>query len=117
MIKVRDDAAIRTITLSRVHKANALTSEMLAALVAAFDAPDVHAIVLTGEGSVFSAGADLDAAKAGLARDPIWETLSSRIAALPCLTIAALNGTVAGGAMGMVLACDIRLSAPSANFF
>ena len=33
------------------------------------------------------------------------------------MTIAALNGTVAGGAMGMVLACDIRISVPEANFF
>ena len=33
------------------------------------------------------------------------------------MTIAALNGTVAGGAMGMVLACDIRISVPDAKFF
>ena len=43
--------------------------------------------------------------------------LSGAIAALPCLTIAALNGTLAGGAMGMVLACDLRLAAPGAKFF
>jgi len=33
------------------------------------------------------------------------------------LTIAALNGTLAGGAMGMVLACDLRLAVPTAKFF
>ena len=37
---------------------------------------------------MFSAGADLDEARAGLATDPVWERLSGRIAALPCLTIA-----------------------------
>ena len=43
--------------------------------------------------------------------------MSSAIASLPCLTIAALNGTVAGGAMGMVLACDIRIATPEAKAF
>jgi enoyl-CoA hydratase/carnithine racemase len=47
----------------------------------------------------------------------VWETLSSSIAAFPGLTIAALNGTVAGGAMGMALACDLRLAVPEAAFF
>lgn len=36
---------------------------------------------------------------------------------MPCLTVAALNGTLAGGAFGMVLACDLRLSVPAASFF
>ena len=68
-------------------------------------------------GAVFSSGADLDAAKAGLATDPIWERLSAAIANLPGLTVAALNGTVAGGAFGMVLACDLRVAVPTAKFF
>ena len=59
----------------------------------------------------------MDAARAGLATDQVWEALSSRIAALPCLTIAALNGTLAGGAFGMALACDIRLAVAEAKFF
>jgi len=117
MIEIADRGALRIITLNRPEKANALNRDMLAGLLAAFDAPAARAIVLTGTGKVFSAGADLDAARAGLATDPIWQQLSSRIAALPCLTIAALNGTVAGGAFGMVLACDIRLSVPQAQFF
>ncbi|MGB3280186.1 MAG: enoyl-CoA hydratase/isomerase family protein, partial [Pseudorhodobacter sp.] len=54
---------------------------------------------------------------AGLATSPVWERLSGAIAALPCLTIAALNGTLAGGAMGMALACDLRLAVPAAKFF
>ena len=112
---------IGRITIARPDKANSLTAEMLAALTEAFEAlaaePGLRAVILTGAGKVFSAGADLEAARAGLALSPEWERLSSRIAAMPCLTIAALNGTVAGGAMGMVLACDLRLAVPDAKFF
>lgn len=107
-----------TVTLNRPDKANALTEEMLTALVeTAQDATEARGLILTGAGSVFSAGADLEAARAGLATSGLWEALSGAIARLPGLTIAALNGTLAGGAMGMALACDIRLSVPRARFF
>ena len=66
---------------------------------------------------MFSAGADLDAARAGLAVDPVWERLSGAIVACPALTVAALNGTAAGGALGMVLACDLRVAVPGASMF
>ncbi len=114
-------AGIGRITISRPARANSLTGAMLADLTAGFDAlaaqPDLRAVILTGEGVVFSAGADLDEARAGLALSPEWERLSARVASMPCLTIAALNGTVAGGALGMVLACDLRLAVPGAKFF
>lgn len=118
MIRVQDEGALRIVTLDRPEKANALTGAMLEALVAAVEgAAGARALILTGTGRVFSAGADLDAARAGLATSPLWEALSSRLAALPALTIAALNGTVAGGAMGMALACDIRVAVPGAQAF
>ncbi|MFN3723722.1 MAG: enoyl-CoA hydratase/isomerase family protein [Paracoccaceae bacterium] len=120
MIEVQFDGPLLTLTLNRPAKANALTRSMLEEIddVLSLAGPKtVHAVILTGAGHVFSAGADLDDARAGLAVDPIWERLSTRVAGLPCLTIAALNGTLAGGAMGMVLACDLRLSVPKAKFF
>ena len=119
MIETARDGALWTVTLNRPEKANSLTREMLEALVAVVDEADgqAKALVLTGAGKVFSAGMDLDGAKTGLATDPVWEALSGRIAALPCLTIAALNGTLAGGAFGMALACDLRLAVPEARFF
>ena len=80
-------------------------------------ATEARALILTGRGKVFSAGADLDAARAGMATSPDWERLSSAIAALPGLTIAALNGTLAGGATGMALACDLRIAVAGAKFF
>ena len=121
MIETSGDGALRVLTIDRQDKANSLTRDMLETLAEAVEAisadPSANALVLTGRGKVFSAGADLEAAKAGLALDPVWERLSSAIAQAPCLTIAALNGTAAGGALGMVLACDLRVSVPGANIF
>ncbi|MBC7155401.1 MAG: enoyl-CoA hydratase/isomerase family protein [Rhodobacteraceae bacterium] len=109
-----------TVTLNRPEKANALTQAMLtrlAEIVGNAGRDGARALILTGAGKVFCAGADLEAAKAGLARDGVWERLSGALAALPCLTVAALNGTLAGGAFGMTLACDLRIAVPGARFF
>jgi enoyl-CoA hydratase/carnithine racemase len=118
MISEDRQGDLTLITLNRPDKANALTPEMLEALcVAVEDAQDSKALILTGVGKVFSAGADLDAARAGLATSPLWERLSGAIARYRGLSIAALNGTLAGGAMGMALACDLRICVPGAKFF
>ncbi|MGB2201108.1 MAG: enoyl-CoA hydratase/isomerase family protein [Pseudooceanicola atlanticus] len=118
MIEIAREDALTIITIDRQDKANSLTGEMLSDLAEAFEnAKDSRAIILTGRGKVFSAGADLEEARAGLATSPLWERLSGALAAAPGLTIAALNGTLAGGAMGMALACDIRLAVPGAKFF
>jgi enoyl-CoA hydratase/carnithine racemase len=109
-----------TVTIDRPDKANSLTGAMLEELADIADRAGrdgARALILTGRGKVFSAGADLDEARAGLATSPVWERLSGAIAALPCLTIAALNGTLAGGAFGMALACDLRIAVPEAKFF
>ena len=118
MIRIERDGGLWTITLDRPDKANALTEDMLETLCHLVeDAQEAQALVLTGTGRVFSAGADLEAARAGLATSPLWERLSGAIAAHPGLTIAALNGTAAGGSLGMVLACDLRVSVPGARLF
>jgi enoyl-CoA hydratase/carnithine racemase len=118
MIRHSQDGDCWTVTIDRPDKAGALTREMLTELAdIAEAAQDAKLFILTGTGRVFSAGADLDAAKAGLATDPVWERLSGAIAGLNGLSIAALNGTVAGGAFGMALACDLRISVAAAKFF
>ncbi len=118
MIDLNKDGDLWTVTLRRSGKANSLTKAMLVQLAEiAESAVAAKVLVITGEGRVFSAGADLDEARAGLATDAIWERLSAAIAAAPCLTIAALNGTLAGGAFGMALACDLRIAVPTAKFF
>jgi len=118
MIRCERDDGVWTVIIDRPEKANSLTAQMLGELAdIAEAAQDARVLVVTGAGKVFSAGADLDAARAGLATSPDWERLSGALSALPCLTIAALNGTVAGGAMGMVLACDLRVAVSEAKFF
>ncbi|MDO9524649.1 MAG: enoyl-CoA hydratase/isomerase family protein [Gemmobacter sp.] len=120
MIRLDVEGALWIVTIDRADKANSLTTAMLgdlAGIASRAASEGVRALILTGNGRVFSAGADLDQARAGLATHPVWEQLSGALAALPCLTIAALNGTLAGGAMGMALACDLRIAVPDAKFF
>lgn len=120
MIRCRHDDGLTLLTIDRPYKANSLTGAMLRDLIdAVADAARLRsrALILTGTGRVFSAGADLDEARAGLAAAPEWDALSSAIDRLPALTVAALNGTLAGGAFGMALACDLRLAVPETRFF
>ena len=122
MIRIEKDGPLWTAVIDRPDKANSLTLDMLERLAefaenACDNSDTVRVIVLSGQGKVFSAGADLDEARAGLATSPVWERLSGAIAAFPGLSIAALNGTLAGGAMGMALACDLRIAVPNAKFF
>ena len=120
MIGVEDRGGARVLVLDRADKANALTRAMLAELdaqVARAAAEGVAVLVITGKGKVFSAGADLEGMAHGLGQAPEWEVLSGRIAGFAGFTVAALNGTLAGGAFGMALACDCRVAVPGAEFF
>ncbi|MBL4768707.1 MAG: enoyl-CoA hydratase/isomerase family protein [Rhodobacteraceae bacterium] len=119
MIEFTQRDGLWVITINRPHKANSLTRVMLTELVEIVEsAVQARALILTGVGKVFSAGADLDEVQTeGLAKSDLWERLSGAISALPGLTIAALNGTLAGGANGLALACDLRIAVPTAKFF
>lgn len=118
MIDLEKQGGLWRITIKRPAKANSLTKDMLKQLLEiAKSARAAKVLVITGHGNIFSSGADLDQARAGLATDPIWERLSNAVASAPCLTIAAINGTLVGGAHGMVLACDLRIAVPDAQFF
>ncbi len=119
MIRIERNGGLLKATLNRPEKANSLTGKMLHDLISAVrDARrETNVLVITGAGKVFSAGADLDEARAGLATSNLWEDLSGALADLPCLTVAALNGTLAGGAFGIALACDLRIATEGASFF
>lgn len=107
-----------TLRINRPSKANSLTEDMLSELADCVLASRAQVLILTGEGAVFSAGADLDDVKTkGLATSPEWERLSQAVADFQGLSVAALNGSCAGGALGMVLACDLRIAVQEAKFF
>lgn len=118
MIDVDVSGGRLTLGINRPDKANALTEAMLSDLADAVEGAESRVIVLTGVGTVFSAGANLEDVRHGtLATSSQWERLSSAVAAFRGLSVAALNGSCAGGALGMVLACDLRIAVPSAKFF
>ena len=119
MIVLEKDGDLWVARIDRPEKAGALTAGMLEELAQIAETAQTGArvLILTGTGKVFSAGMDLEAAKAGLATSTVWERLSGALVAHPGLTICALNGTVAGGAVGMALACDLRVAVPGAKIF
>jgi len=124
MIKTSHQDGHWKVTLNRPDKANALTLSMLKDIAnvatSAHQDPALRSFVITGAGErVFCAGADVSSGEDmyDFTRDPLWASASQNIADLPCLTIAALNGTLAGGGFALALACDIRISTPQAKFF
>ena len=124
MIDVSSENGQWKVVLNRPDKANALTPAMLRAIAetasAAHADPELRSFVITGAGErVFCAGADVSGGEDMFAftRDPVWVEASQGIANLPYLTIAALNGTLAGGGFALALACDLRIATPEAKFF
>jgi enoyl-CoA hydratase/carnithine racemase len=141
-----DASGIATITLDRPDKLNALNKMMLGDLIAAFDATDaddaVRAVIVTGSGRAFCAGADLsdggatfDYAKSGAwngADSPTrpdgstdWSNpvvrdgggiLSLRIFASKKPVIGAINGSAVGVGVTMTLPMDFRLASDTARF-
>lgn len=114
---------VLVVTLERAERANAYTSGMLRALENVLEEfagePSIRGAVLTGEGSVFCAGADLD--ELGSAPpERALSLLSRRVfdawAQAPWPTAAAINGPAVAGGFELALACDIRVASPAAIF-
>jgi enoyl-CoA hydratase/carnithine racemase len=120
----RTDTVV-TLTLNRADKLNAIDSPMLDALAEILGEieadPSCRAVVLTGAGRAFSAGADI---KEWTALDPqtfsrVWgqrgHVLFDRVAALRPPVIAAINGITFGGGLELALCADIRIAATVAR--
>lgn len=114
-------AGVLTLSLNRPERANAFNHELIAELQAAFAQAardsQTRVIVLTGVGRAFSAGQDIEEMRAGgdslSYREHLHKTynpLVLQIRQIEKPVIAALNGPCAGAALGIALACDLRLA-------
>ena len=118
-------SGVLTITLNH-PKANAFTEEMIFSIQKIFkDAADdaqVRCVLLTGSGNIFSAGHDLGEVfqvRNESFRDHLAWTFNPLILQIRSLekpVIAAINGPVAGAALGVALACDLRIASEEAQF-
>ncbi|MGW2045010.1 enoyl-CoA hydratase/isomerase family protein [Streptomyces sp. NPDC001858] len=130
-VEITTDHHVTHLALNRPETLNALTPEardhLIGLLAAASADPDVRAVILTGTGRGFCAGADLRGSGGGAAGERIAGDVSRTLrvgaqrliaAVLDCEkpVIAAVNGTAAGLGAQLALACDLVLAAESARF-
>lgn len=126
----QQDGAVLTITMNRPDKLNALTDQLLHELNLAFEQAgndtSVRAVILTGAGRGFCAGADLAEGVARGVGTPDfsfeehltanYNPLILRIRSLAKPVIAAINGVAAGAGMSIAVACDLKIASENASF-
>ena len=124
--------AVAIATLNRPQALNSFTRQMHRELVAAMERveanPGIRALVITGAGRGFCAGADLsefdfapgpdliERANPGPVIDQAFNPTVRRLQALRVPTIAAVNGVAAGAGASLAMTCDIAIAAPGASF-
>lgn len=119
LTQVEDRVAL--ITVNDPDRRNAVTADISAALRTAIesaeDDPDVHALIVTGAGKAFCAGADLSALGAAT-EDGLRIIYDGFLALADCSlpTIAAVNGPAVGAGLNLALAADVRIAGPTALF-
>ena len=118
---------VATVTMKRAEVHNAFNVQLIQDLQAAFSDlstdEKLHAVVLTGDGPSFSAGADLSMMKASatfsheqnLSDSLRLADLFDTINRCPCPVVARVNGTAMGGGAGLISVCDIVIAAESAR--
>jgi enoyl-CoA hydratase len=118
MIAVQWYDRVAEVTIRRPEKRNALTIELCDRLTEAVRGAldgNARALVLTGEGTSFCSGADLDAVYTPEFRTALYRMLHV-VADAPVPVIAAVNGPAIGAGTQLALAADLRIVAPSAVF-
>ena len=122
------DHGVGTLTLNRPEKLNAFTADMVDEGVRALrhlvEREDVRAILVTGAGNGFCAGADVDELRLVLEHDDTAlarrlvdgsRQIGRLIRSAPQPVIAAINGVAAGGGANLALACDLRIASDTAR--
>ena len=131
-VLVEQDGAVAILTLNRPQTLNSFTRQMHHELWAALDQveanPAIRALVLTGAGRAFCAGADLSEfdfaegpdimqrADPGPIIDQAFNPTTRRLTQVRVPTVCAVNGVAAGAGASVVMACDIAIAAPGASF-
>lgn len=126
-IVVSDSGPVRTITLHRPERRNAMTPEMQMELISALEevaSSNYRVLVLAGAGQAFCAGLDLSALQAmqdkGAAEHRVDAERIARLFLslyeLPIPTIAAVDGAAIAGGAGLAFICDFTLATPAAKF-
>jgi methylglutaconyl-CoA hydratase len=124
---LEQDGVVATITLNRPEKRNAISFELVAEFMSAFDEVEcsaAQALIITGAGKAFSAGLDLENLKALLGKKHEENLKDSgtmadffrRVYDFPRPTIAAVNGAAIAGGTGLSTMCDFTLAVPEAKF-
>lgn len=125
-ISLSHSPGILTVSLNRPEVRNAFNEAMIAELASVFGdvGPDTRVVVLNGNGKAFCAGADVNwmrdsihRSEADNARDAAaMEAMFRAIDECPCPVIGRVHGLALGGALGLVSACDIVVTADTARF-
>ncbi|WP_089107255.1 enoyl-CoA hydratase/isomerase family protein [Streptomyces hyaluromycini] len=113
--------AVATVVIGNAAKRNAMTADMWRALPPLLDAlaadPAVRALVLTGEGGTFCAGADISGLRGSSAEaQTLAVAAEEALAAFPKPTLAAVRGHCVGGGSQLAAACDLRFAEEGALF-
>lgn len=122
-----ENPSVASVTLNRPKRVNAITLDMwiaLKAVVLELEASQaVRAVILTGAGGNFSAGADISefsrnraGTEAGMAYERHYRAAVEAVRTLPKPVIAAVHGNCMGGACALAMACDFRVAGSSARF-
>lgn len=124
-LRIERDGAVLRIAMARAERRNAFDAALIAELTDAFaDVGDVRAVLLTGDGPSFSAGADVEWMRSSV--DLSYEENMSdalRLRAMldsidgcPAPVVARVQGHALGGGCGLVACCDIVIAEPSTQF-
>jgi enoyl-CoA hydratase/carnithine racemase len=118
-----DVDGVRTLTLNRPRRKNAIDDELLAALEEAFAAAgsdrSIRALVLTGAGGAFCSGADISGGPSSahpMYRMRAYSAVVLLLHELPIPTIAKVNGVAVGAGWNLALGCDLVVATPESRF-